>query len=190
MFWLDILFNIGNWVEQIVSFPQWWILSSSNRMQDVCSTSSLPCLFLLSHNVRQQNSHVPWKIFWIWEFSQIPISSSGRLFHLKIDIIYIYLNRDFAMVKNLSIALKCWLPLGFMPFTVAIALFKAIFLFLLYGYLFILIKWYAFEINVSSGRRPRSNWGGREQEIPTLTASPDAETTILFTSHPEQGVFT
>lgn len=29
-----------------------------------------------------------------------------------------------------------------------------------------------------------------EQEIPTLTASPDAETTILFTSHPEQGVFT
>ena len=27
-----------------------------------------------------------------------------------------------------------------------------------------------------------------EQEIPTLTASPDAETTILFTSHPEQGI--
>ena len=24
-------------------------------------------------------------------------------------------------------------------------------------------------------------------EIPTLTASPDAETTMLFTSHPEQG---
>ena len=27
-----------------------------------------------------------------------------------------------------------------------------------------------------------------EPEIPTLTASPDAETTILFTSHPEQGI--
>ncbi|XP_046843328.1 translocon-associated protein subunit alpha-like [Xenia sp. Carnegie-2017] len=27
-----------------------------------------------------------------------------------------------------------------------------------------------------------------EQEIPTLTASPDAETTILFTSHPEQEI--
>ena len=26
-----------------------------------------------------------------------------------------------------------------------------------------------------------------EPEIATLTASPDAETTILFTSHPEQG---
>jgi hypothetical protein len=28
-----------------------------------------------------------------------------------------------------------------------------------------------------------------EPEIPTLTASPDAETTILFTSHPEQGMY-
>lgn len=27
-----------------------------------------------------------------------------------------------------------------------------------------------------------------EPEIPTLQASPDADTTILFTSHPEQGI--